>query len=280
MTLPVVLLVLLAALMHAAWNALVKSGEDQLVTQTLVIGTGSVMGAVLATQLPLPAPAAWPFLLLSAVAHGGYHYFLIRSYQSGDLSRVYPLARGSAPLLVAAVAVGVAEEGLGPGQVLGVVLVSAGVVSLATVERPDRALFDALMTGAFIAFYSVCDGLGVRHSGHAVSYIAWLFVLAGIPLMVASVLLRRRRLAQALRAHRWRGLFGGLNATVGYGIVVWAMSHSGLTQVVSLRVTSVIFAALIGTILLGESGWARKTVAALLVAAGNLLLQLAPSFAR
>lgn len=270
-------LLLLAAVLHASWNALVKMSSDRLLTQALVIGTGSVVAALAVPFVAVPLPAAWPCVALSVVAHTGYYAFLVQGYEHGDLSQVYPLARGVAPLLVALMAALLVGETLGPVQSAGVVLVSLGIASLAFFgngrgPRATRPVIFALITGLFITFYTLVDGIGVRLAGSAAGYVTWIFLLDGIPL-VLFVLWRRRGRVGAFLSNEWRpGVFGGLIAATGYAIVVWAMGRSGLAHVASLRETSVLIAALIGTRILGEASLGTRVAAAACVAAGNALL--------
>jgi len=276
--LPLILLVLLSAAFHASWNALVKTGRDRLLMQALVIGVGAVLAGIVLPFVPVPDRASWPFILLSIVAHNGYYLFLITAYKHGDLSQVYPLARGMAPLLVAGLAALFADEWLTPMQVVGVALVSVGIASLAWGSRRResnrKAVFYAVITGLFISTYSLIDGSGVRRAGSAAGFIAWLFFLDGIPI-VLLVLLRRGRATAELLARDWkRGVVGGVFATVGYAIVVFVMSQGGMAHVVSLRETSVIVAAVIGMLLLKEDSGVRRIVATAMVAAGNILLHL------
>ena len=276
----VFLLVLLAAVLHAGWNALLKAGGDKLVMQTLVICVGSVPALIAIPFLPLPAPASWPYLAVSVVVHLFYFMTLVGAYRHGDLSQVYPIARGSAPLLVAVGAWIFAREGMSGPEMAGVATVSLGIMSLASVGRiPGResevkAVGLALMTGLSIAVYSLADGLGVRSAGSTLAYIAWLFPLSGLPLLLITLWRRRGRAAAVFRAHLKLGTIGGLTAGLAYAIVIWAMSVAPLALVVSLRETSVLIAAAIGALLLKESFGPRRVAAAAVIAAGAALINL------
>jgi drug/metabolite transporter (DMT)-like permease len=275
----VVPLVLLSAVLHATWNALVKTGNDRLMALTVVTATSTVWGFAVIPFVPLPAPASWPFIAMSVIAHSGYYIFLLLAYRHGDLSHVYPLARGTAPLLVALSATVVAGEMLALGQWAGVLLVSVGIASLALDRglprgREGKAVRYAIMTGLCISSYTVIDGLGVRLSGHALAYISWMFAIEGLPLVAAAFLTRADRIRALSRPDWVRSVGGGLIATVGYAIAIWAMSVAGLAQITALRETSVIFGAAIGALILGERFGGRRIAAAALVAAGNLMLHL------
>lgn len=280
MTWQAVALVLLAALLHATWNAVVKASGDRLVTLGLVNAVRFAVCAVAVFFLPLPHPASWPFLVLSALLHVGYYLFLLRAYGSGDLSHVYPLARGVSPLLVAIAALLVAGERLGGAALLGVIVVSAGIASLAFTGRGDpdrsrRALYYALGTAVFIAAYTVTDGMGVRRAEAVAAYVAWLAVLDGFPVLCLAAWRRRGQFLALAGETLWTSGAGGLLQLLAYGLVLWAMSFSPMAGVSALRETSVIFAALIGAYLLKEPFGARRIGAAVLVAAGVVAMKLA-----
>ncbi|MDP6564616.1 MAG: EamA family transporter [Alphaproteobacteria bacterium] len=273
-------LVLAAACMHAGWNAIVKVVDDRLVSLTLINLVHSGMALLALPFVAFPAAAAWPFLIASVVIHFGYYVGLIMQYRFGDLSHVYPLARGTAPLLVAAVAWLWAGEVLDPLSVLAVLLVTGGILSLALSGRAHagsrHAVAWALFTAMMIAGYSLADGFGGRASGDVLGYIAWLFLLDGLTLLPLLPFLRPpAKLIPALARH-WRGgLAGGVLSTVAYGLVIWAMSQTPLALVTSLRETSVIIAAGIGTLVLGEPFGRRRILAACLVVLGIALLEVA-----
>lgn len=271
--LQVTLLVLLAAFVHACWNALVKAGRDPLLTIVTVSGTSAVISGVLTMFTAPPAPAAWPYIALGVLAHNGYKIFLILAYRAGDLSRVYPLARGSAPLVVALFSGLVVGEALSAGELTGVALVSVGLASL-TLE-PQRAgrtdalaLGYALATGVFIGAYTLIDALGVRASGNSLGYSAWLFFFDGMPMVALGVTLRWGQLRAFLRGGVYPALLAGALSLFGYFIVLWALGQGAMAPIAALRETGVIFAALIGRLVLKEAfGW-RRVLAAALVAAG------------
>jgi drug/metabolite transporter (DMT)-like permease len=275
-------LVLFAALAHAGWNALLKASGERGAIFSVLLLTGGAFGLVGITLLPLPAHEAWLYLALSTLVHYAYYGFLLLAYRYGDLSQVYPLARGSAPLMVAAGAWAIAGENLAPAGVLGLVLASGGIMSLTLDKGPPRdhaakAVFFALGTGVLIAGYTVIDGLGVRSSGMALSYIAWLNVMEALPIAL-WLLVRRPPSFTGLTARSWRlGLFGGVLAMAAYGLVIFALSLGGMAHVSALRETSVLFAALLGTLVLRESSGrsGRRIASATLVSAGIVILQLA-----
>lgn len=273
------LLVLLAAAMHAGWNALVKAGRDRVMTLAAVVGVGAAGSALALPFAAQPARGSWPFLALGAAIHVGYFFFLLRAYRFGDLSHVYPVARGAAPLFVAAGAAVVAGEALGSAALGGLALLSAGIASFA-LERgrgagADRQAFlFALGTALIIGAYTVVDGLGVRRSGSPLGYILWLLVIDGAPLTLYVLATRRRTVVPYVAAHWAPCLGGGLMAAAAYGLVIWALGRGAMAYVAALRETSVVFAAVIGAAWLGEPFGRRRVAAALLVAAGILLMNL------
>lgn len=277
MTLTVTLLVLSAAVMHATWNAFVKAGNDKAVMQCLVIFFGGIPGLIILPFVPLPDPACWPYLVGSVLAHSVYYFTLVEAYRFGALSQTYPIARGSAPLLIAIAGLLVANEHLNGGEWLGLVIACAGLISLAGIPKAGegRSILFAFATSLGIACYSVLDGLGVRSTANGLSYITWLLALEMIPVGLAFLWLRRGRAMASLKQNFKRGLFGGIIAGIGYGIVIWAMDFAPMAHVSALRETSVILAALIGTLVLHEPFGPRRIAAAALVAAGNALLHLA-----
>ncbi len=270
-------MVALAAVLHAVWNALVKVHGDRLVAITLVNASGGLVALCLLPFVSIPDPASWPYLLGSALVHLFYYGFLVASYLHGDLSQVYPIARGAAPMLVAMGAFLFAGERLSPIGLAAVALISAGILSLALGRRGAHqrgsSVVYALLTGLTIATYTVLDGLGGRATAQVQDYIVWLFFLDSFPLLGLTLVLRRGRFLETVRAGWQSAVLGGLLAVVAYGLVIWAMSLTPMTYVSALRETSVIVAALIGVHLLKEPMGGKRVAAAALVATGVILLQ-------
>ncbi len=276
----VLLLVLSAALMHATWNALIKSGGDRLVMTTVIMLTPAAPSAIALFFLPTMLPAAWPFMALSVVTHFAYYAVLLNAYRHGDLSQVYPIARGCAPALVGIGAWFFAAEVLSSIEMLGVLIVSGGILSLSWRRRDTagpgelKAIGFALLTALTIAIYLLADGMGVRRSGNAFTYIAWLMFLDAIPLTLFTLWRRRGRIRESFVPRLRLGTFGGVIATLSYGITIWAMGVAPMAQVVAVRETSVIFAAALGAIVLKEPFGRFRIVAAAVVATGAVLLNL------
>ena len=267
-------LVLFSALLHASWNALVKKSGSQYQSMVLTTSTTFLAAACMVPLLPLPARECWPFLALSALTHLGYRSFLVLAYRAGDLNQVYPLARGTGPLLVTLASTLLLGEIPPILELAGVLLICGGIIGLARGRTIDRsALLYALATGAMIAGYTLLDGLGVRRSGGALSYSLWLFFWEGMPWMLAALVhLRGTGKLRVTLADCGNGLAAGLLSMLAYCLVVWAMSVGALASVAALRETGVIFAALIGHYFLGEPFGRKRMALATLVAAGAVFI--------
>lgn len=280
MTPTVVAAVLAAAVLHATWNALAKAIPDRLVASALLGLTFVPIAAVGVLLAPAPARASWPYLAGSAVLQAAYLLLLVSAYRYGEFGKVYPLARGSSPLLVTAVSVPLLGDHLSGGQLAGVAVVSAALCWLVFAGgRPPagswRGLGLALATGVTIAAYTLVDGVGVRHSGTPLGYAAWLFLLQG-PLVVAVCAVRAGNGFAAGLARWWpRGVLGGTLSIAAYGIVLWAQARSPLALVSALRETSVLFAVAIGGLVFAEKVTARACAAVALAVAGIALMKLA-----
>lgn len=274
MPLHIICLVLFAALLHASWNAMLRGGTDRLWSMTIMCMAIAVASAIVATLLAPPARASWFYAGLSAVLHVGYNLFLVRSYKSGDLGQTYPIARGVSPILIVLAASLFAGERVAPSGLLGITLVSTGILSLAFTWR-RRTLPNlpyALGTGFFIAAYSVVDGIGVRLSEAPMAYTAWMCLLWGVMMPMVYIGLRDTQSLFALRPGFAVAVAGGLVSLLAYGVVIYAMAHAPMGAVSALRETSVMFAALIGYVFLGEALTLRKLLACAVIALGTLVI--------
>ncbi|MBY6069585.1 DMT family transporter [Leisingera aquaemixtae] len=275
MTLPVIAIILSAALLHAVWNAIVKTAADRTTTLGLVAFGQVIPSAVMIAVLPLPSAESFPYILMSTVVHFGYYYMLGRAYQHGDFSVVYPIARGIVPALVGIWAMILAGEVLPLQAWAGIAVIACGIqLSSWKALRSGvgrAALVYAVGTGFCISIYSVVDGLGVRLSGSTLGYWAWG---AFLHIFIAGfVAIRRRQSLAALPARTWAlGIAGGLVSMAAYGLVLYAKNFAPLGAVSALRETSVIFAALIGFVFLKEGYWMRRLGSAVLMAAGVALI--------
>ena len=272
-----------AALLHAAWNALIKSGRDPLLDIALVALAGTVIALPLTLLVDAPAKAAWPYILATVIVHVGYYVAIAAAYRLGDLSHAYPIMRGVAPLIVALVSGFWFGERLSSGAWAGVLLICGGVLSLAFVggsrskatgNNPVSATLWALGCAAIIAVYTLIDGAGVRLAGGVERYIVWLWVFLGLPFGLGVLALKRGAFLAHARRHWWRGLAGTILSGLSYGIALWAMTQAPVAIVAALRETSVIFAALIGAWLLKEGHLKERLAGAAAVLAGLIALKL------
>jgi drug/metabolite transporter (DMT)-like permease len=270
----IILLTLFAAALHATWNALLRGGADRLWSMTVMCLAVAIASAVIAVFLAPPAKASWPYAVFSAGLHVGYNLFLVRSYQSGDLGQTYPIARGSSPLMITIAASVFAGERIGMGALLGIILVSGGIISLAFKGRRlvVPGLPCALGTGCFIAAYSVTDGVGVRLSGAPMAYTVWMCALWGVLMPSVYIGLRGAKSLMTIRPGFIAALFGGWVSLLAYGIVIYAMAGASMGAVSALRETSVLFAALIGYFFLGEQLTVRKMLACAVIAIGTIII--------
>lgn len=271
--------VLAAAACHAGWNALLKLNVAPVVATVLVAVAAGLLVLPLLPITPLPAAAAWPYIVASAIIHVAYFVALAEAYRWGDLSQVYPIARGTAPLLTAALASLWLNEALGSNGWAGVIVLAAGILLLTVKGARKLAPFDhravafALATSLTITAYTLVDGIGARLAGSALAYTVWLFIGDGITMAIYGALRVGPSLLKDFRAH-WRiATAGAALSTAAYAIAIWAMTVAPIALVAALRETSVLFAALFGTVLLREPVLPVRLVAALLVMAGALLLR-------
>lgn len=283
MSLTVSFAVLLAALLHASWNAMIKGGSDVLLdTAAIVVGAGLVTLPFL-FLVPPPAPASWPYIAASVATHVAYYYLMINAYRTGELSLVYPLMRGVAPLLTGVIAIFWMNEWPGAVGWIGMALISLGVFALAfrpatlggALHGHGRAVAFALANACVIALYTIIDGSGARLAGNAWSYIVWLFVLDALPFTVYMLAIRGKGFIRVLVQRRTRGLIGGGLSAGAYAISVWAMTQAPVALVASLRETSVLFATLIGARMLKERLTPHRWAGVLAVVLGVVSLKAA-----
>nr|WSY54266.1 DMT family transporter [Streptomyces sp. NBC_00886] len=265
--------VLLAAVTHACWNALAHRIADKLVGFTLIAGGGVVIGLAMVPFTAFPAARAWPYLGASAVIHLAYFLLLMKSFRLGDFGQAYPIARGTAPLVVTVLAAVFAHEVPDGWAAAGIALSCAGLTGVALWglrgQRPNwAAIGAALATGLSIAAYTVVDGLGVRASGSSLGYIAWLMAAEGWMIPVYALYVRRGELLPALRPFAAVGLLGAALSVTAYGLVLWAQTHAELAPIAALRESSIIVGAAIGAVFFKERFGAPRIAAAVLLVAG------------
>lgn len=273
--------VLLAALLHATWNSLVKGSQDKYVGM-LLIALGHVPpGVIFVWFAPLPGMDVLPWLAASLALHLGYQLFLAASYRVGDLTTVYPIARGSAPLFVTMVSLTVLDVNLSWAQVGSVGLLILGLLLLSydrlgAYKRQWTVVTLALVTGGFIASYSLVDGLGARKMGYALAYWGWVAIGNGVLMTLWMLLFQPSSMAKVrLNPQNLTTLFlGGGASYLAYGIVTWAFTQAPIAVITALRETSVIFALLIGLVFLGERSTPLKIAACLMTVLGVVLLRI------
>lgn len=265
--------------MHAAWNAIVKVGLDRFSSILLLSMAQGVLAIGLLPFFALPAAAAWPWIAASAALHVGYKLFLIRAYSHGDLSQVYPLARGTAPLIVALAGAMFLGEVMTPGRTaavlaigLGVILMSRGVGGADGLTR--AALGFALGTACFTAGYTLVDGVGARIAQTASGFTLWMFALDAAGMSACALAARGRGVFTALRPALLSGSLAGALSLGAYWIAIWAFTKAPLAMVAALRETSVLFAMLIGVFVLRERAGLWRWLAAVLIVTGVILMRL------
>lgn len=270
--------VLLAALLHAVWNSIAHGISDRLVGFALIGVVDFVGGGILVALYGLPPTGSWPYLLASAVIHILYNLLLLASYQIGEFSQVYPLARGSAPLIVVVVSVLVLNHSITGPTLVGILAVCAGLISLIFVGgRPGRAQLPALVaataTGVMIALYTIIDGVGVMQTP-VLTYIGWIFLLQGPVVPIIAIIRRGSRLPEQLARCAKLGIGGGICSVAAYSIVLWAQTSGALAPIAALRESSIVFGSLIGAAFLGERLGRQRAAAAVIVVTGVVVLAL------
>lgn len=278
MRVAVLIAVLGAAALHATWNALAHGVPDRLVGFALIGLSSGLCGLAAVVVTGMPPAHAWPFIVASVLLHLAYQAGLLASYQLGQFSQVYPLARGTSPWVVAVVAIAVLHQEPVPVELAGVLLISAGLIGLVLIGgRPSRrqlpALLAAFGTGLLIAAYTVVDGVAV-HRIPLASYMGWVFMLQGliVPLLVLAY--RGRAFLVQPPGPVWAGLGGGIVSLAAYGLVLWAQTRGTLASIAALRETSIIFGALIGAMFFGERFGRNRALAAAVVVSGIMLINL------
>lgn len=278
MSATVIAMALFAAVLHASWNAFLRNGRDRLWTVTVMSFSTTAVAIPLALLSPLPPQQAWASIGLSALLQVGYSIFLVAAYRHGQLGQIYPIVRGTVPLLVTFGGLAFAGERLGLPQLLGVGLIAAGIMSLALGRNraTTSSILYALATGAIIASYATVDAIGVRLAGDAGAYTAWVLLAYGALLPAAFILFRGRLSVDFRSAETWQALAGGVVVLLAYGIVVAAYMLGPAGPITALRETNVVFATLIGWLLLGEPLTIRRVIACIVVACGAICIGFQP----
>lgn len=270
--------VIFAAALHASWNALVKGGGDKVIAMNAVVVGQGIAGLITLAFVPMPGWDGLTFILVSVALHIGYQLFLLEGYKLGDLSQVYPIARGIAPLIVTVTLVGFLGETLARMEMIAIALIVFGVMSMSFARQSDglrnsKAAMFAACTGCFIAAYSIVDGYGGRASESAVGFYAIVAIINGVLFPILTKATLNAGLGKTMKA--WRTiLIGGGASFSAYAIVVYAFTQSSIALVTALRETSIVFAMLIGVLALGEKMSIAKTLSAMTALGGAILLRL------
>lgn len=278
----VVLIVLFGALLHASWNVIVKSGTDKYLSAVMVSGAAGLIALACIPFMPLPLAVSWPYLISSSIIQIIYLFLVAAAYSNGDMSLTYPLMRGTPPLLVALASGILIGETLGGMQWLAVCLICGGVLIMALDRRllsstnPNnrRSIRIALVNALFIASYTLVDGIGVRQSGNALSYILWAFVLNASPVLIWGIWYYRGALVVQMRVRGHLALLGGLGTLGSYGLALWAMTMAPVAMVAALRETSILFGMLLSVVLLRETISGNRIAGALLIVCGTVVMRL------
>lgn len=272
-------IVLFAAALHATWNALVRASSHKFQDTVLIVLGAGVWTAFFLPLVPIPAVESWPYLAASVLIHVAYFSLVAFSYQSGELSFVYPLMRGSAPALTAVAGALLINESPSLGGWAGVLLISCGVLVLAGDSwrsgtfRAAPAML-ALTNAGVIVVYTVVDGQGARLSGHAFSYTGWMFLLTAPLLLAIAAAGQGREVLQRIELGWRRGLLGGACTLASYGLALWAMTRAPIALVAALRETSVVFAAIIAAYFLREPITRLRYASILTVSAGAVAIKV------
>ena len=275
MTVWVLVAVIAAAFMHATWNALIKLGTSKLTSMLILTVVQGGFGLIIALTRPTPDPHVWLWLLASGVFHSAYKLFLAYAYEQGDLSRVYPIARGTAPMVVLVISALFLGDKIADWEYVGIIILGLGILLMArgvfSSGESRKLLPFALGSAMATAGYSIVDGLGAREAGDAVAYVGWLFALDAVFFTPCCLALRGR---SVLQANRKAWIMGSIAAVFSYGayaIAVWAMTVASIALVAALRETSILFAVLIGAVAFGEKMNLQKGIAAALIVAGVIV---------
>ena len=282
MSLTVFLAVMGAALMHAVWNALVKGGPDKLMNMTAIVLGHIPIVLILFPFVDVPARESWPYLIGSIGLHIGYQLFLILAYRLGDLSQVYPIARGSSPLIVAAVSVLVLGVTLQVSEWLAIVVIGLGILSMCITRQADgmrnrNAALAAIVTGCFISSYSLVDGTGARLAGSALDYYAYQTIGDVVIFGLIATVMRPRILVDVAKRGKRIFFVGGTASFVAYATVMWAFTQAPIPLVVALRETGIVFALFIGVFFMGEKLNLVKVSSTMMTLGGAIILRLSKS---
>jgi drug/metabolite transporter (DMT)-like permease len=271
--------VLIGAMLHASWNALVRSASDKFLDIVLIVAGAGVIAILWLPFLPIPRASSWPYLAASVLVHVGYFTFVALAYRKGELSFAYPIMRGSAPVFSAVAAALLLNELPSPAGWMGILLICGGVILLAgdswrSGSFPRASAAFAFTNAGVIVLYTLIDGVGARLSGSPFSYTGWMFLLTAIPLVAACLAGLRPKAAAHIRLNWTKGLIGGAFTLGSYGLALWAMTRAPIALVAALRETSVVFAVLIAALFLRERITRVRYSSIVMVSAGAIILKV------
>jgi drug/metabolite transporter (DMT)-like permease len=280
MSTEVFIIVILAALLHAFWNAMVKGGSDKLLNMVAVVLGHIPLAFIALLFVDAPEPGSWPYLITGVFLHAGYQLFLVHAYRVGDLTQVYPIARGSAPLLVALVSVVFLGVSLSLFELLAIFTIAAGIMSICLVKQHDGvpnhgAAGLALITGCFIAAYSLVDGIGARAASTSLGYFSWLAIGNAVVMLMASLFMRPGILSDVVTSRKMVLFVGGGASYIAYALIIWSFTQAPIALVTALRETSIVFALLIGVLHLKERLSLVKVLSTMTTLTGAVMLRFA-----
>ena len=277
MSLTVFEIVLVAAVLHASWNAIVKAGKNTVLTMVLVTASAALWAVVLLPVLPSPSPESWPYIALSAALQIVYFALVARIYRIADMSQTYPIMRGAAPLIVALAGTLFLDEALSSPAWLGVCIICSGILIMlwSGGKKSREGLILALLNALVISGYTLVDGIGVRLSAAPASYTLWIFLITGASIGCWATLTQWSQTRHYLRLNWHLGAVGGLGTLVSYGLALYAMTQAPVAVVAALRETSILFSAVISWLILKEHITIVRCVSVCVIAIGAITLRLA-----
>lgn len=277
MSLTVFEIVLVAAVLHASWNAIVKAGKNTVLTMVLVTASAALWAVVLLPVLPSPRPESWPYIALSAALQIVYFALVARIYRIADMSQTYPIMRGAAPLIVALAGTLFLDEALSSSAWLGVCIICSGILIMlwSGGQKSREGLILALLNALVISSYTLVDGIGVRLSAAPASYTLWIFLITGASIGCWATLTQWSQARHYLRLNWHLGAVGGLGTLVSYGLALYAMTQAPVAVVAALRETSILFSAVISWLILKEHITVVRCVSVCVIAIGAITLRLA-----
>jgi len=278
MPLTVFFAVILAAVLHAVWNAMVKNEKDKYLGIAGIVFGRVPASIVIIFFAPIPSAESIPYIILSAILHNGYQWFLLSAYKFGDYTKVYPIARGTAPILISIVSLIFLGVVLSNFELLGIFVVCLGILSLSFQDvqgfKNRKAIIYALITGGFIMSYMITDGYGARISVSLLSYMGWMSILnAFLFAILLNFMKQPGIITRVAKDGKPIFLVGGTISFLVYAIIIWAFTQAPIPVVSALRETSIIFALLIGTLFLKEKFTLLKTAAVMTIFFGIIVLK-------